>query len=58
MMQKASNSLNINHLKQKQQMKTAYNFNAGPCVLPKEAIESTIAAIRDFDNIGDRKSVV
>ena len=33
-------------------MKTAYNFNAGPCVLPKEAIESTIAAIRDFDNTG------
>ena len=33
-------------------MKTAYNFNAGPCVLPKEAIESTINAIRDFDNTG------
>src|SRR5574344_3162440 len=33
-------------------MKTAYNFNAGPCVLPKEAIEATIAAIRDFDNTG------
>ena len=33
-------------------MKTAYNFNAGPCVLPKEAVESTIAAIRDFDNTG------
>ncbi len=30
----------------------AYNFNAGPCVLPKEAIESAIAAIRDFDNTG------
>ena len=30
----------------------AYNFNAGPCVLPKEAIESTINAIRDFDNTG------
>jgi phosphoserine aminotransferase len=28
------------------------NFNAGPCVLPKEAIESAIAAIRDFDNTG------
>ena len=33
-------------------MKTAYNFNAGPCVLPKEAIESTINAIRNFDNTG------
>ena len=33
-------------------MKTAYNFNAGPCVLPKEAVESTINAIRDFDNTG------
>ena len=31
---------------------TAYNFNAGPCVLPKEAIESTINAIRNFDNTG------
>ena len=29
-----------------------YNFNAGPCVLPQEAIESTINAIRDFDNTG------
>ena len=33
-------------------MKKAYNFNAGPCVLPREAIESTIEAIRDFDNTG------
>lgn len=33
-------------------MKTAYNFNAGPCVLPKQAVESTINAIRDFDNTG------
>ena len=29
-----------------------YNFNAGPCVLPKPAIESAIEAIRDFDNTG------
>ena len=29
-----------------------YNFNAGPCVLPKSAIESAIAAIKDFDNTG------
>ena len=33
-------------------MKKAYNFNAGPCVLPKEVIESTIEAIRNFDNTG------
>ncbi len=31
---------------------TKHNFNAGPCVLPKQAIESAIAAIRDFDNTG------
>ena len=29
-----------------------HNFNAGPCVLPKQAIESSIEAIRDFDNTG------
>lgn len=29
-----------------------YNFNAGPCVLPKEAIEASIAAIKDFDGTG------
>lgn len=29
-----------------------HNFNAGPCVLPKEAIESAIAAIKDFDGTG------
>ena len=29
-----------------------HNFNAGPCVLPKPAIESAIEAIRDFDNTG------
>ncbi len=29
-----------------------HNFNAGPCVLPKQAIESTIEAIRNFDNTG------
>ncbi len=40
------NNLNSN------QMNKAHNFNAGPCPLPKEAVESTIAAIRDFDNTG------
>ncbi|MDL2322735.1 3-phosphoserine/phosphohydroxythreonine transaminase [Bacteroidales bacterium OttesenSCG-928-A17] len=29
-----------------------YNFNAGPSILPREAVESTIAAIKDFDNTG------
>ena len=29
-----------------------HNVNAGPCVLPKQAIESAIEAIRDFDNTG------
>ena len=33
-------------------MKVAHNFNAGPCVLPKPAIESAIEAIRNFDNTG------
>lgn len=29
-----------------------HNFNAGPCVLPQQAIESAINAIRDFDGTG------
>lgn len=29
-----------------------YNFNAGPCVLPRPAVESAIEAIRNFDNTG------
>ena len=29
-----------------------FNFNAGPCVLPKPAIEAAIDAIRNFDNTG------
>ena len=29
-----------------------HNFNAGPCVLPKQAVEAAIEAIRDFDNTG------
>lgn len=29
-----------------------HNFNAGPCVLPQQAIESAIEAIRDFDGTG------
>ena len=33
-------------------MVKAHNFNAGPCVLPKKAIESAIEAIKNFDNTG------
>ena len=29
-----------------------HNFNAGPCVLPPQAIEAAIEAIRDFDGTG------
>ena len=29
-----------------------YNFNAGPCVLPRPAIDAAIEAIRDFDGTG------
>ena len=33
-------------------MKKAYNFNAGPCVLPKAAIEAAIEALKDFKGTG------
>ncbi|HPV87749.1 MAG TPA: 3-phosphoserine/phosphohydroxythreonine transaminase [Bacteroidales bacterium] len=33
-------------------MKTTYNFNAGPCILPKEAIKAGIEALQDFNNSG------
>ena len=33
-------------------MKKAYNFNAGPCKLPKEAIDATIEALKDFNGTG------
>ena len=29
-----------------------HNFNAGPCVLPRPAVEAAIEAIRDFDGTG------
>ncbi len=29
-----------------------YNFNAGPCVLPREAVDAAVDAIRDFDGTG------
>ncbi|MBQ9582970.1 MAG: 3-phosphoserine/phosphohydroxythreonine transaminase [Bacteroidales bacterium] len=33
-------------------MKKAYNFNAGPCVLPQAAIDAAIAALKDFKGTG------
>lgn len=33
-------------------MKTTHNFNAGPCVLPKEALKAGIEALQDFNNTG------
>jgi len=29
-----------------------HNFNAGPCILPNQAVESAITAIRNFDETG------
>ncbi len=33
-------------------MKKAYNFNAGPCVLPRPAIDAAIDALKDFKGTG------
>ena len=33
-------------------MKKVHNFNAGPCVLPKEAINAAIEALKDFSGTG------
>ena len=33
-------------------MKKAYNFNAGPCVLPQPAIDAAIEALKDFKGTG------
>ena len=33
-------------------MKQVHNFNAGPCVLPKEAIAASIEALKDFAGTG------
>ena len=33
-------------------MKIAHNFNAGPCVLPKQAVEAARAALVDFKGTG------
>ncbi|MDR0367688.1 MAG: 3-phosphoserine/phosphohydroxythreonine transaminase [Bacteroidales bacterium] len=37
-------------------MKAVHNFNAGPCVLPKEAINASIEALKDF--VGTGMSVI
>ncbi len=33
-------------------MKVAHNFNAGPCVLPQQAIDKAIEALKDFAGTG------
>jgi Phosphoserine aminotransferase len=33
-------------------MKLAHNFNAGPCVLPREAVNAAIEALKDFKGTG------
>mgnify|MGYP002708809242 CR=1 FL=1 len=33
-------------------MKKVHNFNAGPCVLPKEAVNASIEALKDFKGTG------
>jgi len=33
-------------------MKKVHNFNAGPCILPRVAVENTAKAILDFNGIG------
>ena len=33
-------------------MKKAYNFTAGPCVLPQPAIDAAIEALKDFAGTG------
>jgi len=37
-------------------MKIAHNFNAGPCVLPREAVDASIEALKDF--VGTGMSVI
>mgnify|MGYP002508720330 CR=1 FL=1 len=33
-------------------MKQMHNFNAGPCVLPREAVNAAIEALKDFKGTG------
>jgi phosphoserine aminotransferase len=43
---------NNKSIKQKRIMKTVHNFNAGPCVLPQQAINSSIEELKDFAGTG------
>ena len=42
----------LNNFKPFYHMKKAYNFNAGPCVLPQAAIDGSIEALKDFAGTG------
>lgn len=33
-------------------MKKVHNFTAGPCILPQQAIDNAIEALKDFKNTG------
>ena len=33
-------------------MKTVHNFTAGPCILPQQAIDNAIEALKDFKGTG------
>lgn len=33
-------------------MKKVHNFSAGPCILPREVIDQSAAAVLEFDNLG------
>ena len=37
-------------------MKKVHNFFAGPCVLPQQAVDKAIEALKDFKGTADRKS--
>ena len=33
-------------------MKKVHNFNAGPCVLPQQAVDKAVEALKDFAGTG------
>ena len=33
-------------------MKKVHNFNAGPCVLPQQAVDAAVEALKDFKGTG------
>ena len=39
-------------------MKRVYNFSAGPAILPEEVLKEAANEMLDYQNSGDRKSVV